>query len=165
MSMSLLDNPSIPASKAGPVINFGMCSVKHRDRTKMSKEQREKIVKAIEQKVLEGKHLRKTIHFELVRDGLVTDDKENGDIPHLKASRIAQLILEARVRLNVQLPLAKNRIIDLHNKLVMSRTAREKVDISCRFIALETGCSEEWVRQVLHESGKLTKRSYKKLSK
>lgn len=165
MQTPILENMPVPNVRARPVVHIGECSVKHRDRTRMSKLQRDKILAAIEKKILEGKHLRKIIHYELIRDGLITDDKENGDLPHLKSTRIAQYIKATRVKLKIDLPLAKLRIIELHDKMVRSSTPRNKLSIHCGFIARETGCTEEWVREVLHRECKVAKRTYKKPSK
>lgn len=165
MQTPILENMPVPNVRARPAVYIWKCSVKHRDRTRMSKLQRDKILAAIEKKILDGKHLCKVIQHELIRDGLITDDKENGDIPYLKVSRIAQYIKASRVKLNINLPYAKFRILELHDRMIRSSTARKKITIHCGFIAQETGCTEEWVREVLHREGKLVKRTYKKPSK
>lgn len=117
----------------------------------MSRNQRERIIKAIEEKLLQGKTVRKVIHNELIKEGLITDNPEDDTVPNLKESRIAQYIKFSRERLGVDLPLSKNKILDLHDKMVASSTARNKLMAHCGFIAIEARCTQDWVREVLRK--------------
>lgn len=133
-----------------PRVHVSKCSISHRERTKISKEQREKIKSAIAKKLLEGKTLCKVIHYELCVDGLITEDKGNADIPCLKSSSIAKYIQETRVHLNINLPLIKVTIIKVYKRMIKLNRGRKRINIS--LLAREVGCSAEWARMVLKES-------------
>lgn len=140
-------------SVAKPRLHIGKCSIKQH-RTKISKEQREEIIAAIEKKLLEGKTLCKVIHYELCVDGLITEDKNNDELPFLKQSSVAKYIQKTRVKLKINLPLAKNTIIKVYRRMVKLNRRGKRIKISS--LAREVGCSAEWARKILKDSNLLT---------
>ena len=150
-AINFFANKSLPIlDGVKPRIHIGKCSISHRERTKISKEQRENIKTAIAKKLLEGKTLCKVIHYELCVDGLITEDKSNEDIPCLKSSSIAKYIQETRSHLNISLPLVKVTIIKVYKRMIKLNRGRQRINIS--LLAREVGCSAEWARMVLKES-------------
>lgn len=145
------ENKSLPIlNGVKPRVHIGKCSISHRDRTKISKEQREKVIAAVEKKLLEGKTLCKVIHYELCVDGLIAEDKSNNELPFLKQSSIAKYIQEARVKLKINLPLVKNTVIKVYKTMVKLNRGGERIKIS--LLAREVGCSPEWASKVLKQA-------------
>lgn len=151
---SYIDNaPQVIRCGLKPRVHIGKCSINHRDRTKISKEQRKEIKEAIAKKLLEGKTLCKVIHYELCADGLITEDNNDEKLPCLKRTSVAKYIQEIRISLGINLPLVKVTVIKVYKKMVRLDKSGRRINISS--LAREVGCSAEWARKVLKDSNLL----------